>query len=127
MNCIKKIEHDVLGKKKLKINTNIYKNTMIIPGDFIIVWYLSRNSLKGVIIYQFFKGLCIGVRNRTYNSKILLRNVMGKVALEYNFFLWNINNICIVIKKNKLSYYRSNKLYFLRKKINKKSRFKIPF
>jgi ribosomal protein L19 len=48
---------------------------------------------------------------------------MDGISVEQQFFYYSLNNIFITFKKNIIKYYRLNKLYFLRKKKNKQSKF----
>lgn len=124
-NLIRKIELKRLKNKELRTNYNFIKFPLLFVGNFIIVWYLTRDNDKSSIIFQFFKGLCISVHKKSLNIKFLIRNVIDKTIIEKDLFFWNINNVFISIRKNNIKYYRSNKLFFLRKKQRKKSKFII--
>lgn len=124
-NIIKKIENKRIQNKELRSNFNFIKNPLIFIGNFVVIWYLTRDSNKGIIIFQFFKGLCISIKKSGLNFKFVLRNVIDNVIIEQNLFFWNINNVYILLKFNHIKYYRSNKLFFLRKKKRKKSKFVI--
>lgn len=124
-NLIRKIELKRLKNKELRTNFNFIKFPLLFVGNFIIVWYLTRDHDKSSIIFQFFKGLCISVKKKSLNIKFLIRNVIDKTIIEKDLFFWNINNVFISTRKNNIKYYRSNKLFFLRKKQRKKSKFII--
>lgn len=123
MNIIKKLEKI----KKIKKNKKYLKILNVNSGDFIILWYINRDLKKGLIKYQFIKGICISVKKKGYNSKIIIRNVINRIPIEYNFFANTLNTIYILIKKNKIKYYNSNKLYLFRKQKNTKSKFNIKY
>lgn len=122
-NIIKKIETDRLKKKFLRYSIIPYP--LIFVGNFLILWYLTRDRVKGYMIFQFFKGLCINTHNKGLNSKFILRNVLKKTIIEKDVFFWSINNVFITKKSNTYQFCRSNNLFYLRDKQRKKSRFII--
>lgn len=121
MLIIRQIEKKRLVNLKKKIN--YIKYPVIIKGDFVIVWYINREKEKGLIRFQFNKGLCVDIKYKKYNSTFLIRSIMSGIGVEQQFFYYSLNNIFIILKKNIIKFYRLNKLYFLRKKKNKYSRF----
>lgn len=122
MFIIKKIEKKrIINLKKKKLN--YIKYPVLIKGDFIIIWYISREKEKGIIRFQFNRGICIDISYKQYNSNFLIRFVIDGIAIEQHFLYFSLNNIFIMLKKNIIKYYRLNKLYFLRKKKNKQSKF----
>lgn len=115
MLLIRKIEKKrLINRKKKRIN--YIKYPVLVKGDFIIVWYISREKEKGIIRYQTTKGICMDIRYKKYNSTFLIRSLMKGVSVEQQFFYYSLNNIVIILKQNIVKYYRSNKLYYLRKK-----------
>lgn len=85
----------------------------------------TRDRVKGYMIFQFFKGLCINKHNKGLNTKFILRNVLKKTIIEKDVFFWNINNVFITKKSYTYQFCRSNNLFYLRDKQRKKSRFII--
>jgi len=122
-NLIRKIEYCRLKQRNLYAKLNFIKYPLIFVGNFVIIWYLSRDKEKSSIIFQNFKGLCISVHNKNINVKFILRNVIDKNIIEKDIFFWSLNNVFISLKKNNIRFYRSNNLFYLRKKQRKKSRF----
>lgn len=121
MLIIREIEKKRLINLKKKY---IYiKYPSVIRGDFVIIWYINREKEKGLIRFQFNRGLCIDIKYKKYNSTFLIRSIMDGISVEQQFFYYSLNNIFITFKKNIIKYYRLNKLYFLRKKKNKQSKF----
>lgn len=121
MLIIREIEKKRLINLKKKY---IYiKYPSVIRGDFVIIWYINREKEKGLIRFQFNRGLCIDIKYKKYNSTFLIRSIMDGISVEQQFFYYSLNNIFITLKKNIIKYYRLNKLYFLRKKKNKQSKF----
>lgn len=118
MLIIKEIE-----KKRLQKKNKYIKYPVFIRGDFIIIWFINREREKGLIRFQFSRGLCIDIKYKKYNSVFIIRSVIEGISIEQHFFFYSLNNIYILLKKNTIRYYRLNKLYFLRKKKNKQSKF----
>ena len=124
-NLIRKIEIDRIKNKKKISKLNFINYPLIFVGNFIILWYLTRDRVKSSIIFQFFKGLCINKHNKGLNSKFILRNVIDNTIIEKDIFFWSINNIFIVQKSSSFKYFRSNNLFYLRDQQRKKSKFLI--
>ena len=122
MLLIKKIEKKRLINRKKKW-INYIKYPALIRGDFIIVWYMNREKEKGIIRFQITKGICIDIKYKKYNSTFIIRSLMKGVSVEQQFFYYSPTNMSIILKKNLVKYYSSNKLYYLRKIKNKHSRF----
>jgi ribosomal protein L19 len=123
MLIIKNIEKKRLKNNKKKIN--YIKYPTIVRGDFIIIWYINREKEKGLIRFQFNRGLCIDIKYKKYNSTFIIRSIIDGISVEQHFFYYSLNNIYIYLKKNTIRYYRLNKLYYLRNKKNKQSKFII--
>jgi ribosomal protein L19 len=123
MFLIKNIEKIRIKQYNLKKKNEYIKYPLILSGDYIIIWYINREKEKGLIRYQFNKGVCMSIKYNGYNTTFQLRSIIDDVAIEQQFFFYSRNNILISSKKNLMHYYRSNNLKFLRKKKNKKSKF----
>lgn len=87
-------------------------------GDIIRVGYVQRPAQQK---WQYFTGICMGVKNRGIGSTFLLRNVVDGVAVERR---WPVYSPLIkdaeVIGKRRV---RRNKLYYLRDKPMRDSSF----
>ncbi len=101
-------KENIIGiNKQLKI-----KNIKV--GDILILEY---ESFGGYWNIKKFVGICIAKKNKGINTRLILRNVIDNIAIEYSFFLYSIDNINIKkIFIQKKYNVRKNKLYFLRKK-----------
>ena len=87
-------------------------------GDILTIKYESR---KGYWAVKTFTGICIAKKNLHANTKIILRNVLDGISVEYNFFLYgqDILEVHKVDKKKDVNMCKS-KLYYLRfKNLNK--------
>lgn len=120
-----------LEKKRIKQFNNIKKiksyinNQLLITGDYIIVWYISREKEKGLLRFQFNKGICMSIKYKGYNSSFQIRSVIDTVAIEQQFLTYSRFNMLILLKKNPIKEYHRNNLKFLREKKNKLSTFKV--
>lgn len=119
---IKNIENDrIIKLKKKKIN--YIKYISFIRGDFITVWYINREKEKGNIRYQYTRGVCLGVKYKKFNSTFIIKSIIKGIGIEQNFCYYSLNNIVIKLKKNIIRYYIKNKLFYLRTKKNKESKY----
>lgn len=109
-------------KKKKK---NFIKYISFIRGDFITVWYISREKEKGNIRYQYTRGVCLSVKYKNYNSTFIIRSIIKGIGIEQNFCYYSLNILNIKLKKNIIKKYKRNKLLYLRIKKNKHSRYII--
>ena len=120
-----------LEKKRIKQLNNIKKkkvsleNPLLLSGDYIIVWYINREKEKGLLRFQFNKGICMSIRYKGYNSSFQIRSVIETVAIEQQFFVYSRFNMLMLLKKNPIKDYHRNILKFLRKKKNRLSLLKI--
>ena len=113
-------QFNIIKKIKLYINYSL-----LLAGDYIVVWYISREKEKGLLRFQFNKGVCMSINYKGYNSSFQIRSVIATVAIEQQFLTYSRFNMLILLKKNPIKGYRRNSLKFLRKKKNKLSQFKI--
>ena len=108
--------------KKLKLYV---EDPLLLSGDYIIVWYINREREKGLLRFQFNKGICMSIKYKGYNSSFQIRSVIETVAIEQQFLTYSRFNMLMLLKKNPIKSYRRNSLIFLRKKKNKLSNFKV--
>jgi ribosomal protein L19 len=105
--------------KIIGINKNL-TNLIIKIGDILEVKYEIREGYWNV---KKFTGICICKKNKGNNTKLILRNIVDNVSVEYDFFLFGSDILSIkkldVVKNINLN---KGKLYFLRKKNLNKSK-----
>ncbi len=115
-----------------KITNIIIANKINIPktGDVVELTYLHLTKLLGkstslCLRSRSFIGLCIGVRKTGLLTRFILRNVLRKQPVEFSFLLFSplLERLRIFVQKK--GYYRSSKLYFLRKKALHYSRVRL--
>lgn len=82
-----------------KIKQEFHKN--VSRGDIVSVVYYDLE--KEQVRLQQFTGICKFIRSRGLNTKINIINVVGKVVVEQQFFLYSkvISDIVILRKASK--------------------------
>jgi ribosomal protein L19 len=108
--------------KKMKV---FLENPLLLSGDYILVWYINREKEKGLLRFQFNKGICMSIKYKGYNSSFQLRSIIETVAIEQQFFVYSRFNMLMLLQKNPIKRYHRNSLKFLRKKKNRLSLLKI--
>ena len=68
-------------------------------GDFISVIYFDIE--KEQIRLQQFTGFCTKFKSKGLNTKIYLRNVLGQVAVEQQFFFYSPSVLDVAILRKK--------------------------
>jgi ribosomal protein L19 len=86
---------------------------------------MNREKEKGLLRFQFNKGVCMSIKYRGYNSSFQIRSVMTAIVIEQQFLNYSRFNILMLMKKNPIKDYHRNSLKFLREKKNKLSNFKV--
>jgi ribosomal protein L19 len=86
---------------------------------------MNREKEKGLLRYQFNKGICMDVQYKAYNSSFQIRSIASAIAIEQQFLNFSRFNILTLLRKNPIKKLRRNNLKFLRKKKNKLSKFKV--
>lgn len=122
-NLNKKKEWINLRKNRKNINNKLSAK-FFNRGDILTItfWHKSYN--------YYFEGLCLGLKNKIFknpNVILYLRNILQNIGIEFigpyylnRFFLKTF----IADYKRKKIWYKSSKLYYLRKKENKASKIK---
>lgn len=101
------------------------KNALMRGGLYVVLWYMNREQEKGLLRYQFNKGICMTSRHKGYNTRYQVRSITKDVAIEQEFLTYCRHNLSIWLKKNPIKKYNRNSLKFLRKKKNIASKFKV--
>jgi ribosomal protein L19 len=125
LDKLEKIRINEFNIKKKK-DKNI-KYSLVRCGIYLILWYMNREKEKGLLRYQFNKGICMTSRYKGYNTRFQIRSITKDVAVEQEFLNYSRFNLSIWLKKNPIKLYNRNSLKFLRKKKNIVSKFKVIF
>jgi len=127
------------------INNLIDRQIKLTPG-FYIKQRKNRNCIKGSIKYKKFvvgdiieflfvfksvpllySGICIAIRKKTFlmpDVTLILRNIIMKVAIEVtvSFFYNRLYKLKFLDYKRKFYFFNKNKIFFIRKRLNRESR-----
>jgi ribosomal protein L19 len=101
------------------------KKKLLLTGYYLIVFYMNREKEKGLLRYQFNKGICMSTQYKGYNSSFQIRSIANTIAIEQQFLNFSRFNILMLLRKNPIKKLHRNNLKFLRKKKNKLSKFKV--
>jgi len=71
----------------------------LLAGVYVILWYMNREEEKGLLRFQFNKGVCMMSKYKKYNSMFQLRSVIEDVAIEQKFLNFCRFNILMFLKK----------------------------
>lgn len=127
MTIIKNLEK-IRIKEYIKKKKNIYiKNLLLLTGYYLIVWYMNREKEKGLLRFQFNKGICMSIQYKGYNGSFQIRSVTKTIAIEQQFLNYSRFNMLMLLRKNPIKRLHRNNLKFLRKKKNKLSKFKVQY
>ena len=124
LDIFEKPRIDSFSMKKL---ISSVKNQLMHGGAYLVVWYMNREQEKGLLRFQFNKGICMTSRHKGYNTLFQVRSIMRDVAIEQEFLNFSPFNLSVWLKKNPIKKYYRNSLKFLREKKNIVSKFKVLF
>jgi ribosomal protein L19 len=102
----------IKGSKKYKI---------FVVGDVIEFLFIFRS------VPLLYSGLCIAIRKKAFlvpDVTLILRNIIMRVAVEItvSFFYNRIYKLKFLDYKRKFFFYNKNKIFFIRKRLNRESR-----
>jgi len=127
MVIIKNLEKTRIKEYNKKRREVYIKNLLLLTGYYLIVWYMNREKEKGLMRFQFNKGICMSIQYKGYNSSFEIRSVTRKIAIEQQFLNYSRFNMLMLLRKNPIKRFRRNSLIFLRKKKNRLSKFKVQY
>lgn len=90
-----------------------------VPGDTVRVYQKVKEDAKTRT--QVFEGIVLGIRGRSENKTFTVRKIVGDVAVERIWPVDSPNIEKVAIKSHPKKRIRRAKLYYLRKKDQKKS------
>ena len=103
----------------------LVNNLLLLTGHYIWMWYMNREKEKGLLRFQFNKGICMSIQYKGYNSSFKIRSIVKKIAIEQQFFTYSKLNIDAWLVRSPIKKFYRNSLNFLRKKKNRLSKFKV--
>ncbi len=83
-----------------KVNSKKKFHKKIFKGDFVSVIYYDLE--KEQIRLQQFTGVCTKFKSKGLNTKISVRNLLGQVSVEQQFFFYSpaVLDVAILRKKS---------------------------
>ena len=127
------------------INNNLNKQAKLTPA-FYIKQRKNRKNIKGSKKYKKFlvgdiieflfvfksvpllySGICIAIKRKSFlvpDVTLIIRNVIMKVAIEVtvSFFYNRLYKLKFLDYKRKFYFFNKNKIFFLRKRLNRESK-----
>ena len=125
---------------------NTLENKLKLTPAFFIKQRKNRNYIKGSKKYKIFvvgdvieflfvfksvpllySGICIAIRKKSFivpDVTLILRNIIMKIAIEItvSFFYNRLYKLKFLDYKRKFYFFNKNKIFFLRKRLNRESR-----
>src|SRR6201986_5634386 len=107
------------------------KNRKTIKGSKKYKIFLVGDIIEFLFVFKsvplLYSGICIAVRKKSFimpDVTLILRNIIMKVAIEItvSFFYNRIYKLRFLDYKRKFYFYNKNKIFFIRKRLNKESR-----
>lgn len=107
------------------------KNRSVIKGSKKYKMFLVGDIIEFLFIFKsvplLFSGICISIKRKSFlvpDVILVLRNVIMKVAIEVNvsFFYNRIYKLRFLDYKRKFYFFNKNKLFFIRKRLNRESK-----
>lgn len=121
-------------KKSSKLTPSYYikkrKNRRIIKGTSDLKFISIGDILEFVYVYKsvplIYKGICIAIRRRffiTPDVTLILRNVIMKIGIELtvSYYYNRLYKLKFLDYKRKFFNYNRNRLFFIRKRVNRES------
>lgn len=120
-NFISKTQKFVSLRKQREPIKGLKNSYQFSAGDIINLVYFKKS------LGFTFEGICLSVKKISLcvpNSSFLLRNIILGVGVEFlSSFFYNRNYFLTLLDyKRKSFFYRNNKLYYLRNKVNRNSK-----
>lgn len=87
--------------ESIKTLTKVKKqfHSKIAKGNFVSVIYYDLE--KEQVRLQQFTGVCTKFQSKGFNTKIHIRNVMGQVTIEQQFFFYSPSVLDVAILRKK--------------------------
>jgi len=108
----RKNRKNIKGSKKYK---------QFIVGDIIEFLFVFKS------VPLLYSGICIAIKRKSFlvpDVTLIIRNVIMKVAIEVtvSFFYNRLYKLKFLDYKRKFYFFNKNKIFFLRKRLNRESR-----
>lgn len=121
--------------QRIKLTPAFYikqrKNRIFIRGSKKYKRFLIGDIIEFLFVFKsvplLYSGICLAIRRKSFlvpDVTLILRNIIMKVAIEVtvSFFYNRIYKLKFLDYKRKFYFYNKNKIFFLRKRLNRESR-----
>lgn len=88
-----------LESKKTSLKSKTKFHSKVSKGDFVSVVYYDIE--KEQVRLQQFNGICTKIRSNGFNSKIHLQNVLNKIVVTQQFFLYSKSVVDVAILRRR--------------------------
>jgi ribosomal protein L19 len=126
---------DNLLDRKYKLTPAFYikqrKNRNFIKGSKKYKIFKVGDIIEFLFVFKsvplLFSGICIAIKKKSFlvpDVTLILRNIIMKVAIEVtvSFFYNRIYKLKFLDYKRKFYFFNKNKIFFIRKRLNRESR-----
>jgi len=120
---------------KLQLTPNFYikqrKHRILLKDTYNLKKFFVGDILEFVYFFKniplIFSGICISIKRKNFimpDVVIIIRNIILKVVIEItvSYFLNRIYKLKFMDYKRKFFTFNKNKLYFIRKRVNRESK-----
>ena len=107
------------------------KNRNFISGSKKYRAFVIGDVIEFLFVFKsvplLYSGICIAIRKKGFfmpNVTLILRNIIINVAVEVtvSFFYNRLYKLKFLDYKRKFFFFNKNKIYFIRKRLNRESR-----
>jgi len=126
---------NILSENKLKLTPAFFikqrKNRNYIKGSKKYKIFVVGDIIEFLFVFKsvplLYSGICIAIRKKSFivpDVTLILRNIIMKIAIEItvSFFYNRIYKLKFLDYKRKFYFFNKNKIFFLRKRLNRESR-----
>lgn len=108
-------------RKNRKFIKGSKKYRKFVVGDIIEFLFIFKS------VPLLYSGICIAIRKKSFivpDVTLILRNIIMKVAIEVtvSFFYNRLYKLKFLDYKRKFYFFNKNKIFFIRKRVNKESK-----
>jgi ribosomal protein L19 len=107
------------------------KNRQFIDGFKKVKKFVVGDIIEFVFFYRsvplIFSGICLAIKKKSFlapDITVILRNVIMRVGIEvtFSYFHNRVYKLKFLDYKRKFYFFNKNKLYFIRKRLNRESK-----
>jgi len=135
MNIYNYFKIDDLTERYKKLTPAFYikqrKNRKNIKGSKKYKKFVVGDIIEFLFVFKsvplLYSGICIAIKRKSFlvpDVTLIIRNVIMKIAIEVtvSFFYNRLYKLKFLDYKRKFYFFNKNKIFFLRKRLNRESR-----